>query len=253
MSDAESPYFIEVRGLKKTIGAQKILRGVDLKIRAGEGVAIIGGSGTGKSVFLKLVMGLMPVTSGTIVVDGCDISRLSERQLGPHRRKIGMLFQDGALFDSMTVEENVAFPLIEAGERNKERLARAVHEVLESVDLEDHKKKMPSELSGGMRKRVALARAVIHRPKCVLYDEPTSGLDPVVADSIDHLIRRTQRRRNITSVVVTHDMRSIPTIADRVVYLREGVVYFSGTPEELMGSSDPVIRQFVEGRSGETS
>lgn len=252
MAADETP-FIEVRGLHKKIGSQHILRGVDLTVRRGEGLTIIGGSGTGKSVFLKLVMGLMRATEGSIVVDGQEITNLSERRLGPHRRKIGILFQDGALFDSLTVAENVAFPLREAGERDRQKIADAVHEALDSVNLADAKKKLPSELSGGMRKRVALARAVIHKPQCVLYDEPTSGLDPLVADSIDHLIRRTQKRCGITSIVVTHDMHSIPTVADRVVYLREGLVYFTGTPKELMGSSDPVIQQFVKGDSGETS
>lgn len=258
MSDAspnttDNTPFIEVRGLCKKIGSQEILRGVDLSVRQGEGLTIIGGSGTGKSVFLKLVMGLMNATSGSIVVDGQEITTLNERKLGPHRRKIGILFQDGALFDSLTVAENVAFPLREAGERNRDKIAAAVGAALEAVNLADAHKKLPSELSGGMRKRVALARAVIHKPKCVLYDEPTSGLDPIVADSIDHLIRRTQKSLGITSIVVTHDMHSIPTVADRVVYLREGLVYFTGTPRELFDSPDPVIRQFVKGDSGETS
>jgi phospholipid/cholesterol/gamma-HCH transport system ATP-binding protein len=245
--------FIRVRDLHKRIGQQHILRGVTLDIPRGSGVAIIGGSGTGKSVFLKLVMGLMPATSGSIEVDGTEITTLSERKLAPHRRKIGLLFQDGALFDSLNVEENVAFPLVVAGWKDRKKIRAKVVETLESVDLGEHLHKLPSDLSGGMRKRAALARAVITEPQCVLYDEPTSGLDPVVADSIDHLIRRTQRRRGITSIVVTHDMKSVPVIADQVIYLREGVVYFSGTPDELFSSQDPVIRQFTEGKSGETS
>lgn len=251
--DKNDPVFIRVRDLHKRIGQQHILRGVTLEIQRGSGVAIIGGSGTGKSVFLKLVMGLIPATSGSILVDGQEITGLSERQLAPHRRKIGLLFQDGALFDSLTVEENVGFPLVVAGWKDRKKLTALVRETLESVGLGNHLDKMPSDLSGGMRKRAALARAIITQPQCVLYDEPTSGLDPVVADSIDHLIRRTQRRCGITSVVVTHDMKGIPIIADQVIYLREGVVYFSGTPDQLMASSDPIIRQFVEGRSGESS
>lgn len=249
----QDPGFIRVRDLHKRIGQQHILRGVTLEIHRGSGVAIIGGSGTGKSVFLKLVMGLMPATSGSIVVDGAEITALSERKLAPHRRKIGLLFQDGALFDSLNVEENVGFPLVVAGWKDRKKIREKVVETLESVDLGEHLHKLPSDLSGGMRKRAALARAVITEPQCVLYDEPTSGLDPVVADSIDHLIRRTQRRRGITSIVVTHDMKSVPVIADQVIYLREGVVYFAGTPAELFDSQDPVIRQFVEGKSGETS
>lgn len=247
------PVFIRVRELCKQIGQQQILKGLTLEIPRGSGVAIIGGSGTGKSVFLKLVMGLIQATSGSIMVDGVEITGLNERQLGPHRRKIGLLFQDGALFDSLTVEENVAFPLVEAGWKDREKIRAAVLETLESVDLNEHLHKLPSDLSGGMRKRAALARAIITDPRAVFYDEPTSGLDPVVADSIDHLIRRTQRRRGITSVVVTHDMKCLRVVADHVIYLREGVVYFSGTPAALLESADPVIRQFVEGRSGESS
>lgn len=252
-SASADPDFIRVTGLHKQIGEQRILRGVTLNIRRGSGVAIIGGSGTGKSVFLKLVMGLMPATEGSIVVDGTEISALSERQLGPHRRKMGLLFQDGALFDSLSVEDNVAFPLVEAGWKDKEKIRRKVVETLDAVDLAGDLHKLPSDLSGGMRKRAALARAIVTGPQGVLYDEPTSGLDPVVADSIDHLIRRTQRLRGITSVVVTHDMKCLPVVADEVIYLRDGVVYFSGTPAELMASADPAIRQFVEGRSGESS
>ena len=247
------PVFIRVRELCKQIGQQQILKGLTLEIPRGSGVAIIGGSGAGKSVFLKLVMGLIKATSGSIMVDGVEITGLNERQLGPHRRKIGLLFQDGALFDSLTVEENVAFPLVEAGWKDREKIRAAVLETLESVDLNEHLHKLPSDLSGGMRKRAALARAIITDPRAVFYDEPTSGLDPVVADSIDHQIRRTQRRRGITSVVVTHDMKCLRVVADHVIYLREGVVYFSGTPAALLESADPVIRQFVEGRSGESS
>ncbi len=245
--------FIRVKDLFKQIGEQEILRGVTLEIPQGSGVAIIGGSGTGKSVFLKLVMGLIRATRGSIVVDGTEISGLSERQLGPHRRKMGLLFQDGALFDSLSVEDNVAFPLVEAGWKDRKKIREKVEETLEAVDLTGHIHKLPSDLSGGMRKRAALARAIVTGPQGVLYDEPTSGLDPVVADSIDHLIRRTQRLRGITSVVVTHDMKCLRVVADRVIFLREGVVYFSGTPADLMESGDPVIRQFVEGRSGESS
>jgi len=247
------PAFIQVRDLFKQIGQQRILRGVSLDIPRGSGVAIIGGSGTGKSVFLKLVMGLMPSSSGSIVVDGAEITGLSERQLGPHRRKMGLLFQDGALFDSLSVEENVAFPLVEAGWKDARKIREKVLETLDSVGLAEHLSKLPGDLSGGMRKRAALARAIITNPQGVLYDEPTSGLDPLAADSIDHLIRRTQRLRGITSLVVTHDMQCLPVVADHVIYLREGVVYFSGTPAELSASTDPVIQQFVSGQSGESS
>jgi phospholipid/cholesterol/gamma-HCH transport system ATP-binding protein len=243
--------FIEVRGLHKRIGREEVLRGLDLTIRHGESLAIIGGSGSGKSVTLKLIMGLMAATSGSIRVDGQEITQLTERQLGPHRRKIGMLFQDGALFDSFTLEENVAFPLRETGERDAAKIAAAVHEVLEAVGLADDKEKLPSALSGGMKKRAALARAIITRPRCILYDEPTAGLDPIVSDSIDRLIRRIQRRYECTSVIVTHDMKSVRTVADRVIYLRDGVAGFEGTPEELFASDDPAVQRFVLGESGE--
>jgi len=242
---------IEVRGLHKRIDGQHILRGMDLTINLGESLAIIGGSGTGKSVTLKLIMGLMSATSGSIKVDGVEITSLNERQLGPHRRKIGMLFQDGALFDSLSVAENVAFPLREAGEKDAAKITAVVHAALDDVGLADSKEKLPSALSGGMRKRAALARALVTNPRCILYDEPTAGLDPIISDSIDHLIRRTQKRHKCTSVVVTHDMKSVRTVADRVVYLREGVVFFAGTPAELFASEEPLVKQFVEGRSGE--
>lgn len=253
MSATADPPFLKVVDLHKRIGMQWILRGVTLEIPRGSSVAIIGGSGTGKSVFLKLVMGLIPATSGSIQVDGTEITGLSERRLGAHRRKIGLLFQDGALFDSLTVEQNVAFPLVEAGWKDRNKIRGKVEETLEAVDLVEHLHKLPSDLSGGMRKRAALARAIITNPLAVFYDEPTSGLDPVVADSIDHLIRRTQRRRSITSLVVTHDMKCLEVVADLVIFLREGVVYFSGTPEELIKNPDPIIQQFVLGESGETS
>jgi phospholipid/cholesterol/gamma-HCH transport system ATP-binding protein len=250
MSTAGPP-FISVRNLHKQIGDQQILRGINLTIREGENLVIIGGSGTGKSVFLKLVMGLIPATSGSIVVDNTEITTLNERQLGPHRRKIGMLFQDGALFDSLTVAENVAFPLRESGMKDSPDMHSRIHEVLAAVGLADHGHKLPAALSGGMRKRAALARAVVSRPRCIFYDEPTAGLDPIVSDSIDRLIRRTQLHYRCTSVVVTHDMRSVRSVADRVVYFREGLIHFEGSPDQLFSSTDPLVRQFVEGHCDE--
>ncbi len=250
MSSAGPP-FISVRNLHKQIGDQQILRGINLSIHEGENLVIIGGSGTGKSVFLKLVMGLIPATSGSIIVDNTEITTLNERQLGPHRRKIGMLFQDGALFDSLTVAENVAFPLRESGMKDSPDMHSRIHEVLAAVGLADHGHKLPAALSGGMRKRAALARAVVSRPRCIFYDEPTAGLDPIVSDSIDRLIRRTQLHYRCTSVVVTHDMRSVRSVADRVVYFREGLIHFEGSPDQLFSSTDPLVRQFVEGHCGE--
>lgn len=250
MSSAGPP-FISVRNLHKQIGDQQILRGINLSIHEGENLVIIGGSGTGKSVFLKLVMGLIPATSGSIVVDNTEITSLNERQLGPHRRKIGMLFQDGALFDSLTVAENVAFPLRESGMKDSPDMHSRIHEVLAAVGLADHGHKLPAALSGGMRKRAALARAVVSRPRCIFYDEPTAGLDPIVSDSIDRLIRRTQLHYRCTSVVVTHDMRSVRSVADRVVYFRNGLIHFEGSPDQLFSSTDPLVRQFVEGHCDE--
>ena len=243
--------FIKVSGLWKTIAEQKILRGVDLSIRKGETMVVIGSSGEGKSVFLKHLIGLMFPDSGSILIEGKEVVGLRERQLREVRRKVGILFQDGALFDSMTVAENVAFPLVEEGIRDRGVLLERVGQALEKVELAEHMAKMPINISGGMRKRVALARAIINEPECILYDEPTSGLDPVVAESIDRLIRRMQRDLSVTSLVVTHDMQSVFRIADRVAYLREGAVYFLGTPEELRDSEDRYVRSFVEGRQVE--
>lgn len=240
---------IEVRGLKKSIGRQEILRGVDLRVEKGETLVIIGRSGGGKSVLLKHLIGLMFPDAGEIWIDGENIIGLTERQLAPIRRKVGILFQAGALFDSMTVEQNIAFPLHESGERDEETIGRKVREMLEVVELEGEEQKMPVNLSGGMKKRVGLARSIIQRPSCVLYDEPTSGLDPVVSDSINRLIRRLQKRFGVTSVVVTHDMKSAVHVGDHIAYLHEGQIYFYGTPQELEKSDDPLIQDFLIGRS----
>ncbi len=240
---------IEVTDLRTSIGNQEILRGFSLDVRRGETMVLLGKSGGGKSVFLRHLIGLMKPSSGQILFEDRDIVGLSERALEPVRRKIGMLFQDGALFDSMTVFQNVAFPLVERGERNEKVLRQRVHESLGLVNMEGHDKKMPVNLSGGMRKRVALARAIICTPQVILYDEPTAGLDPIVSDSINKLIRRLQSQLNVTSIVVTHDMTSCFHIADRVALLNEGRRYFLGTPDELRAVQDPVVRDFVDGRS----
>jgi phospholipid/cholesterol/gamma-HCH transport system ATP-binding protein len=174
---------------------------------------------------------------------------MSERQLGAIRQKVGILFQGGALFDSMTVEENIAFPLREAGERDPRVLRAKVNEMLEVMEMEGEQRKMPVSLSGGMKKRVGLARSIVRRPSCVLYDEPTSGLDPVVADSINRLIRRLQERFGVTSIVVTHDMKNAFHVADRIAYLHEGRIYFHGTAAELQQSNDQLIQDFLLGRS----
>lgn len=240
-----------VDNLVQTIGGQEILRGFSLRVLEGETLVLLGRSGGGKSVFLRHLIGLMQPVSGSITVDGVDITRLKERELAPVRREIGMLFQNGALFDSLSVADNVAFPLRERGERDEAKIRGKVREALQMVDLDGHQHKMPVNLSGGMRKRVALARALINEPRCMLYDEPTAGLDPIVADSIDLLVRRLQRKLGVTSIVVTHDMKSTFTIADHVAFLYEGRCYFYGTCDQLRASTDPVIRDFVEGRSHE--
>lgn len=240
---------IAVRALNKRIGAQEILRGVDFEVGHGETLAIIGRSGGGKSVLLKHLIGLMQPDAGEIFIEGQNIIGLHERQLGAIRQKIGILFQGAALFDSMTVAENIGFPLREAGERDAEVIRQKIHDMLDVVELEGQEDKMPVNLSGGMKKRVGLARAIIRRPKCVLYDEPTSGLDPVVSDSINHLIRRLQQRLGVTSIVVTHDMKSAFDVADRIAYLHDGRIYFQGTPAELQRSNDQLLQDFLVGRS----
>ena len=242
---------LKVGDLMKTIDGQEILRGVDLDVAHGETLAIIGRSGGGKSVLLKHLVGLMQPDAGEIWIEDQNIIGLNERQLGAIRQKIGILFQGAALFDSMTVAENIAFPLREAGERNPKVLREKVREMLDVVELEGQEEKMPESLSGGMKKRVGLARSIIRRPKCVLYDEPTSGLDPVVADSINRLIRRLQKRLGMTSIVVTHDMKSAFDVANHIAYLHEGQIYFYGTPIQFQQTSDPILQDFLLGRSAE--
>jgi phospholipid/cholesterol/gamma-HCH transport system ATP-binding protein len=247
-----SPPLLVVRDLVQRIGTQDILRGFSLQVRRGETLVLLGKSGGGKSVFLRHLIGLMHPISGSIVFEGTEITTLNERQLEPVRRKIGMVFQDGALFDSMSVTENVAFPLRERGEKDEAVIRRKVDEALALVNMSGHEHKMPVNLSGGMRKRVALARAIVSPPDVILYDEPTAGLDPIVSDSINKLIRRLQRQLSVTSIVVTHDMTSCFHIADRVALLHEGKVYFDGAPEALRTTTDPIIRSFVDGKSDET-
>ena len=244
---------ISVRQLTKALGSQQVLRGVDLEIETGETCVVLGRSGSGKSVLLKHLIGLFRPTSGEVWIEGEEITRLPERQLGGIRKKLGMLFQSGALFDSMNVAENLAFPLRERGVKNEKEIAERVAEALEMVDLAGEQAKMPEKLSGGMRKRVGLARTIIGRPACILYDEPTTGLDPIGSDSINHLIRRLQKRLQVTSVLVTHDMKTAFATADRIALLHEGRIYFYGTPDALRASQDPVITDFIEGRSGDVS
>jgi phospholipid/cholesterol/gamma-HCH transport system ATP-binding protein len=238
---------IEARALAKNFGAQRVLDGVDLRIEKGESVVIIGRSGGGKSVLLKHLVALLQPDSGEVIIDGESLIGLNERELLRVRHKFGMLFQGAALFDSMTVAENVGFALRREKDLTSAELDRRVSEALEMVDLPGTESKKPSELSGGMRKRVGLARAIVYRPQIVLYDEPTTGLDPIVSDSIDHLIVRVRDRLNVTSVVVTHDMRSARRVGQRILMLHQGKIYVEGTPEEIFSSSDPIVHNFVNG------
>ena len=243
---------IHVTDLHKKLGAQQVLSGITLKITRGQTHVILGRSGCGKSVLLKHLVGLLQPDSGKIVIDGEDIASLRERQLGRIRKKVGILFQSGALFDSMSAAENIAFPLREAGIKDEEVIRQKVAEALEMVDLGGEQQKMPENLSGGMRKRLGLARTIVSRPACILYDEPTTGLDPIATDSINRLIRRLQKRLNATSVVVTHDMKTAFHTADRIAFLHEGRIYFDGTPKELLAAKDPILVDFIEGRSTES-
>jgi phospholipid/cholesterol/gamma-HCH transport system ATP-binding protein len=240
---------IEARGIVRRMGGRTVLAGVDLEVKDGETVVLLGRSGSGKSVFLKHAIGLLPVEQGTLHVLGEDVTRARPRQWNRLRREIAMVFQNAALFDSMTVGDNVALALRQHTRMSEPEVAARVAECLGFVGLDDTADLRPSSLSGGMRKRVGIARAIALKPRLMLYDEPTSGLDPVTSDVINRLVRRLQREAGVSSIVVTHDMQSAYFIADRVSLLHQGRIRFSGTPAELRGSADPVVRQFVEGTS----
>jgi len=241
--------FLKIRDLEKSFGSHQVLKGVDLDVYRGETLVLLGGSGGGKSVLMKHMIGLLKPDAGSVILEGKDLAGLKERELTFARRRVSMMFQSGALFDSLTVKENIAFPLREAGVRDKAEISARVAEALEIVKLPGQEEKMPSDLSGGMRKRVALARAVVEKPCCVLYDEPHAGLDPVTADSIDHLIKDLERDHGITNIVITHEMRSVFRIASRVAFMKEGQIYWKGAAEELKQSPDPLLKNFIEGRS----
>src|SRR5882724_5648394 len=240
---------IEVRDLQKSFGAQKILDGVYLRIETGESVVIIGRSGGGKSVLLKHIIGLIQPDSGAVLIDGENIEPLNERELLRVRSKFGMLFQSAALFDSMTVAENVGFAFRRNRKMTEAEIRQKVADALEVVDLPGTENKKPSELSGGMKKRVGLARAIVYQPQIVLYDEPTTGLDPVVSDSIDKLILRVRDRLDVTTVVVTHDMRSARRVGQRILMLHEKRIYAAGSTEQFFQSQDPIVRRFIDGIS----
>lgn len=240
---------IELRDVRRSLGAQQVLRGVTLEVRRGESVVIIGRSGTGKSVVLKHIVGLLRPDEGDVKVEGLSVPDLTERELLTLRERMGMLFQGGALFDSLSVGENVGLPLREHTPMPEAQVEMVVREKLSLVGLDGTQEMRPSSLSGGMKKRAALARALALNPKIMLYDEPTTGLDPITADLINRLIRRLQERLGMTSIAVTHDMRSAYHIADRIAMLHEGRIHAMGTPAEIQATRDPIVRQFIEGSS----
>jgi phospholipid/cholesterol/gamma-HCH transport system ATP-binding protein len=240
---------IRMRGLKKSFGRQLVFDSLDLDIERGETLVVIGRSGCGKSVLLKHITGLVSPDAGEILFEGEDMTRFDRKKLFQMRMHFGMLFQSSALFDSMTVGENVALPLRKHTELSEEEIAATVSEKLKLVGLTGVSDHYPAEMSGGMKKRVGLARAVVMNPQVVLYDEPTTGLDPIMSDVINELIKTLQRELAITSVVVTHDIKSAYHVGDRIAMLHEGTIVFSGTPDEVRRTENPVLRQFVEGRA----
>ena len=238
--------FVEFRDVHKSYGTKHVLRGASVKVYRGEVLVILGGSGTGKSVTLRHMLGLEHPDTGTVLVEDENITDLHEEELYRVRKKFGMLFQSGALFDSMTVFENVAFPLREHTDMSEEEIARAVREKLELVNLPGTEKMMPVDLSGGMRKRVGLARSIVLDPKMILYDEPTTGLDPITSQKINELIIDLQTKLNVTSVVVTHDIHSAFSVGDRIAFLNKGVFEWVGPIEEARDADHPILRDFLK-------
>jgi phospholipid/cholesterol/gamma-HCH transport system ATP-binding protein len=238
---------IELRDVQKRFGRLVVLNGVTLKVPESQSLVLIGGSGSGKSVILKHMVGLLQPDRGEVWFDGRRIDELPERKLVPIRQQFGFLFQMGALFDSLTVQDNIAFPLVEHTNKSKDEILEIVQEKLRLIGLPDVGGKMPGDLSGGQRKRVALARAIAMNPRVIVYDEPTTGLDPVRSDVINELILKMKRELHVTSVVVTHDMHSAFKVADRIVMLHKGKFIFDGTAEEIQRSDDPIISQFISG------
>ncbi|HNV85593.1 MAG TPA: ABC transporter ATP-binding protein [Candidatus Omnitrophota bacterium] len=238
---------IVIENLRKSFDNNQVLQGLNLTIRDGETLVIIGRSGCGKSILLKHIIGLMQPDEGKVLIDDVDIASLSRRELDQFRLKIGMVFQGAALFDSLTVEGNVGFSLYEHSDLPPEEIHRRVQEKLRMVGLQGVEDLMPSELSGGMKKRVSIARALCNDPRRILYDEPTTGLDPITADVVNNLIGQFREKLKVTSVVVTHDMISAYKIADRIAMLYQGRIIAVGEPEEIQHSKDPFVRQFILG------
>ena len=240
---------IELKSVCKTFNGHKVLDNLNLRIETGESMVIIGRSGCGKSVLLKHIMGLMRPDAGNVLVDGTDLSRINSKELNKVRMNFGMLFQGAALFDSLTVLENVGFQLFEYTDMPLAEIKQRVAECLKLVGLSGVEEAKPAELSGGMKKRVGLARAICMSPKIILFDEPTTGLDPIMGDVINDLIRHLHETLNVTSITVTHDMKSAYKIADRIAMLYDKRIIATGTPEDFKNSQDGVVRQFISGEA----
>lgn len=240
---------IELRDIHISFGNHKVLNGVNLEVKKGESVVVIGRSGSGKTVLIKHIIGLLKPDSGEVWVDGIKVNELKEKELKQLRTKFGMLFQYAALFDSMTVGENVGFALLQNTKMKREEAEERVKECLRMVGLEDVGHMNPAELSGGMKKRVGLARAIALKPEIILYDEPSTGLDPIMADAINNLIIELREKLNVTSVAITHDMVSAFKIADRIAMLYKGKIIETGSPEEIKSSSNSVVQQFIHGEA----
>jgi phospholipid/cholesterol/gamma-HCH transport system ATP-binding protein len=238
---------IEIIDLHKSFGSKPVLRGVNLSVEQGESMVIIGGSGSGKSVLMKHIIGIIQPDKGNVLIDDVDIGTLKEKELYEARKKFGMLFQSGALFDSLNVWENVGFALIRQKKMPEQEVRKLAIEKLRMVGLVGVEDLMPSELSGGMKKRVGLARAIAHEPSVLLYDEPTTGLDPIMADAINDLIVQMKGHLAVTSVTITHDMHSAFKIADRIAMLFEGRIIEVGHPEDIKNTANPIVRQFITG------
>jgi phospholipid/cholesterol/gamma-HCH transport system ATP-binding protein len=246
-SPKESTPPVQVESLSKSFGKQMVLNGINLEVAQGKTLSVLGRSGSGKSVLLKLIIGLHTPDSGSIRVNGEDATKLPLEGLNEVRKKVGFLFQQAALYDSLTIEENIAFPLRRHSGMSDDELGKRVRELLASVGMDQHAHKLPAELSGGMQKRVGLARALALEPDILLFDEPTAGLDPITAVEIDDLILRLQKERQMTSVVVTHDIHSARAVSDRLALMRDGHVLIEGTFEDLQKSRDPFVMQFLNG------
>jgi len=238
---------VQVESLSKSFGKQTVLNGISLEISQGETLSVLGRSGTGKSVLLKLIIGLHTPDSGSIRVNGEDVTKLPLKELNEVRKRVGFLFQQAALYDSLTIEENVAFPLRRHSSMSEDERNKRVRELLASVGMDKDAHKLPAELSGGMQKRVGLARALALEPAILLFDEPTAGLDPITAAEIDELILRLQKEKQMTSMVVTHDIHSARAVSDRLVLMRDGQVLIEGTFEDLQKSRNPFVMQSLDG------